>query len=380
MSKHKRKRTAAKKQKRRKPRTCEILTIWGETCRECVSYVSEWCKVCRDNEFGDINSTALAEIRMGKIELPDSIKKGKKEGTVVTGYQGGGQQGGYQYKPCYHKGDDSVYTFSEGGKDLYAASSHGLEERSGKWQLIIDLAHVIKSSWTKKFVETAGKWAGLNNFVWKTAALPSEHLVLDWSDMQPPPVTLDFWLTLWELLPSKTVICCFGGHGRTGTCLASLMIADGVDYYQAVENVRVNHCKKAIETLGQETYLHKLYVEYLRRGIKLIDGKPEHAADLKDLQEDLKWALDHEPTQASSFGDKTKAPAAKVPAPGPALVAQNTKTAAKPDHELLGSKQIGGRTYYQCCVDPKCKDLSCEEPKHLGWVQFGGTGIPQFHD
>lgn len=304
---------------------------------------------------------------MGRINLPDVIggkhaKKGKESAVPGwEGWEGWGNQPTKTYKHCEHKGDVVIYTFSDGGKALYAASSHGLNERSGQWNLIIDLANVVRTGWIRAFIESPGeKWKGLKKFVKQAAPLPSEHLKLDWPDMNPPPVTLDFWLTLWELLPEKSVICCFGGHGRTGTCLASFMIADGVSYYDAVSHVRSTHCAKAIESMTQEIYLHDLYVEYLKRALAIATEAEKPA-----VEERLAYAVTHIPNAADSYGEKQPkhTPKAATTAPvvmGPAL-----------DHEISGIRHVGGRDYYQTCVSPVCKSLNCSLPLHQGWVEVG---------
>jgi protein-tyrosine phosphatase len=47
-------------------------------------------------------------------------------------------------------------------------------------------------------------------------------------------------------------IGCLGGHGRTGTALACLAVLTGTPSADAVEWVRANYCREAIETDQQE--------------------------------------------------------------------------------------------------------------------------------
>jgi len=78
-------------------------------------------------------------------------------------------------------------------------------------------------------------------------------------DMGIPPVGFDFWLELWNLLPQgRTVCCCVGGHGRTGTAIAALILVGSrkkISAKSAIELVRAKHCSKAIESQTQEKYL-----------------------------------------------------------------------------------------------------------------------------
>lgn len=45
---------------------------------------------------------------------------------------------------------------------------------------------------------------------------------------------------------------CIGGHGRTGTLAAALMVHEGVPAEEAITKVRRDYCKHAIETSEQE--------------------------------------------------------------------------------------------------------------------------------
>jgi hypothetical protein len=85
------------------------------------------------------------------------------------------------------------------------------------------------------------------------------HLLrIRWPDMGTIPVGKDFWSLLWSNMPKRTTICCHGGHGRTGTALAALMITvQGTSPSDAIKRVR-EYCPRAIETDGQEDYLHML--------------------------------------------------------------------------------------------------------------------------
>lgn len=86
-------------------------------------------------------------------------------------------------------------------------------------------------------------------------------LELNWRDMGIPPVGLGFWVQLWALLPmGHTIVCCHGGHGRTGTALAALaLIADPASQAGSmIDMVRADHCLSAIETSDQESYIFSL--------------------------------------------------------------------------------------------------------------------------
>jgi protein-tyrosine phosphatase len=94
-----------------------------------------------------------------------------------------------------------------------------------------------------------------NGRVQRWARTGPEILLVDWPDQGTVPVeTLDaacFW-ALKRIREGGTVdLGCIGGHGRTGTMAAALLVYTGTDPIEAAKQVRREHCKKAIETKGQ---------------------------------------------------------------------------------------------------------------------------------
>lgn len=285
---------------------CDTLFVFdeemiGEFCQEQILHKGH-VRVCS----GTLR--AWVETKKGAmIKLPDQLKSTKHTPQQQTGWNGtsaygGGGTGGYTYKSCKHTGEKVVFEYK--GKKLFGANSSSLNEYSGMWGLIIDLAGIVSSlGHTSAFVgdwKTTEKYkAALSPLTVQGKVVPSEYLRLNWTDMGVPPVGLAFWLKLWEMIPEKTVMGCMGGHGRTGTALASFMISAGVDYYTAVQTVRTEHCEKAIENLAQEKYLHNLYLENLYMLAADADTTGE---ELIELEKDIAYAKAHVPTQQSSYG------------------------------------------------------------------------------
>lgn len=88
-----------------------------------------------------------------------------------------------------------------------------------------------------------------------------EILRLDWRDMSVPPVGLNFWREMWKLIPDgHTIFCCMGSHGRTGTALASMVLASNpkVSSGESMQMIWDRHCEDAIETDSQMEYLRRL--------------------------------------------------------------------------------------------------------------------------
>jgi hypothetical protein len=117
-----------------------------------------------------------------------------------------------------------------------------------------------------------------------------KEIQLDWPDYGVVNLPLDFWVKLLKYLEEnqlKMLVFCLGGHGRTGTALA-IMMCLSLDYTpkQAIAWINRHYCSSAVETLGQEQYVDKIYKEYK----KLIKEKVEvEASEVKpDAKSDIK--------------------------------------------------------------------------------------------
>lgn len=315
------------------------------------------------------------------IELPERLRKKKAK----TSYYGGT---GYTYEKCVHYGDKVV--FEKDGKKLYAASGGGLKdairEGKGKWDLIIDLANNITAT---SFISarSSKRFEPLKAYTYGAGQIKSEVLQLDWPDMGIAPATIDFWRNLWEMLPEKTVVACMGGHGRTGTCLAALMIASGEAYEDAVKHVRKMHCKEAVESHSQESYLHRLYCDLLTQLIADPDNgltKEETA----ELQAELEAAKASAPTGFSGHKKYADHGGNSVPVWGTVGAGTKTdppkKSAVEDAQELLdretGWRHSGNIIEVYVCVEKTCTlGEKCVTQSHMGWTPFDPETQPWAH-
>jgi hypothetical protein len=187
---------------------------------------------------------------VGKAWNPSSTYKASNyapaTGTAGAYNQYGGGTGAY-IKACKHDGDDIVWTYRE--TDFTVANRTYCDIWNA--DIILDLNRNIQH---EGFVESGpARFLALNAHF--TVA---EVVHLDWPDMTAPPAPLKFWEGMLETLtekPGKVMISCHGGHGRSGTALAALMVASGISGSKAIEMVRGDHCKNAIETAAQEDYI-----------------------------------------------------------------------------------------------------------------------------
>lgn len=172
-------------------------------------------------------------------------------GTTKVGSDAGWSSGWNTFpkKTCSHYGIKPVATLRSSAT-LYVANARNLSV--SYTDLILDLAGSAEG-YLNGFVRGSQRFRALNELV----HMP-EIVRLMWDDYDIPPVGLDFWLAMLPLLDGHVTITCIGGHGRSGTAVAALLVADGWDAQKAIDHVRQTHCELAIETRYQEEYVLSL--------------------------------------------------------------------------------------------------------------------------
>jgi hypothetical protein len=223
------------------------------------------------------------------------------KGSGYGGYQvsaGGVVSGQSKEKSCTHDGSEVVYVVPGTGTNLLAAQKTYAKEAAYICDLVIDCGAHISTGSTGSFVRAVGtvgkeqreKIEGLNDLIMVLPPIAS----LDWPDQGIPAGGLAFWHGLVGILPNpgNVLVCCIGGHGRTGTAIASIVIATqpGITAKAAIDYVRARHCKHAVESLAQERYLCALAlrareVAQQMKALAKADGHPpnfsETAASVK---------------------------------------------------------------------------------------------------
>lgn len=112
-----------------------------------------------------------------------------------------------------------------------------------------DMGVYVSNQWARMF-------PGLHGI---GIAVPSTYkaIICDWPDFGVVVVNDLRWLVLYTVECIKAGmdvdIGCHGAHGRTGTLLACVIAyLEGCTADAAIKATRERHCKKAIETKGQE--------------------------------------------------------------------------------------------------------------------------------
>ncbi|MFF8189780.1 protein phosphatase [Streptomyces bobili] len=92
-------------------------------------------------------------------------------------------------------------------------------------------------------------------------AVPWEARWIRWPDFRLPADRADARTALTEAwrraADDRLEVACGGGRGRTGTALACLAVLDGVPAAEAVEFVRRNYDRHAVETPWQRRYVRR---------------------------------------------------------------------------------------------------------------------------
>lgn len=176
-----------------------------------------------------------------------------------VGSAGGGSTGFTSVPKCRH-GPTPVIQDPETGL-VYHASSYG-HGPTWKGDLWITLSG--ESAKDPTFAE-GWKAEKFNKLV----TTPDNYLDLDWPDYKEPPVPLKFFKMLHqEIVKAKfknVLISCMGGHGRTGTALAAILVAAfNYEPEDAVDFVHTNYCEEAIESRAQFEYLGAKYETFVK--------------------------------------------------------------------------------------------------------------------
>jgi len=164
----------------------------------------------------------------------------------------------YKAKLCKHLYDP--FDLGDGTK-VYATAKRDIGFKVDPRETDqIDCAVYLDTQWIK------------SNLLWTNGRMPKDYrlgpefLFVDWPDMGVVPLEILDQAVRWANHRMDQGLRlgtgCIGAHGRTGSFLAALLIQRGASASEAIEKVRKDHCKHAIETTSQEEMVSK-YETYL---------------------------------------------------------------------------------------------------------------------
>jgi hypothetical protein len=163
------------------------------------------------------------------------------------------------YTSCKTKHDRSTVFHLDGGLDIYASAYRDIKYRMDER---VNIGVYMYDSWGVGSLVSPGLDAP-----WAPEVL-TQQVLLEWPDFGTPDleytplVDIVKWM-LDQLAAGKTLETgCMGGHGRTGTMLACLLVAQGIPPGTALERVRKDHCTKAVENEKQGQFVAQFYKLY----------------------------------------------------------------------------------------------------------------------
>jgi hypothetical protein len=255
----------------------------GDSCAECLERVEEheivrWVSTCKKYTPKDysedarvVNQEALKQIGNTGTMTPEEVQKRINEwkkkngvsdvpglsvysntsGTVPKTPIGGSYGGsGTLYSNCWHKPQKVI-----DGKhwEVWAGTKNDCTAHVFKFDVILNVSNGLA---TVPQHEIPFKWAQ------KYTNQQTKEIMLDWPDQGVPVIDPHFWTDLKNHLSStksKMLTFCMGGHGRTGTAVACLLVACGWKPVDAKNWIWRHYCKEAIETAQQESYIDEVY-------------------------------------------------------------------------------------------------------------------------
>jgi hypothetical protein len=157
----------------------------------------------------------------------------------------------YFVSRCFHKPEK---VFDIDGVEYYAADEDGADSFNG--DVMINLTRI-----------THNPIHFMPSQLSRHLDIPYQEIMIPWPDYGIPRVKVSFWKALHTIARrkkwKKVCIHCGHGHGRTGTALSALLVANlGYSAIDAVDIVRTNHCEDTVESPDQCTYLQNIDEHY----------------------------------------------------------------------------------------------------------------------
>lgn len=184
---------------------------------------------------------------------------------------------------CTHKpGTTPTVTFERDGSPIrmWIGNMSGAKATRDTFHYIVDCGDIFSSWNIPDKILTGDKELAEDLLQYTESPEVTRILKIDWDDRQAPKVLPEFWNQLNDRIVGDIMTCCVGGHGRSGTSFACLLLVNAPDYdaLDAIVHIRAVHCPRAIESIVQHEYIDKV-AEYLGR-----KGNSKEASTIKDYK------------------------------------------------------------------------------------------------
>lgn len=159
---------------------------------------------------------------------------------------------GYTYWKCVHQ---PFEVLSGEGWSINGGTKETCRSSVDSYDVIMNLTGITMKERHEIPIPELKKWADYHQ--------KFTEVLLDWPDYGEVSLPFGFWQDMYKYITEnkkRLLVVCTGGHGRTGTALACLLVMSGLNAKDAVEWLRTNYCKDAVETTVQFKY-----IEYIER-------------------------------------------------------------------------------------------------------------------
>lgn len=209
-------------------------------------------------EYAQASAEANRQLDKTKHSINKSISQLQLPGVNQTKQTHAGFSGwnkveyGYRFTSCTHNPQHVIA--GRTGWGVWAGKKEDCKNRANEYDIVLNLTwttikqiHKIPVPELKEFESYGNKYT---------------EIQLDWPDYGTIDLPRKFWEKLIKYLMDnrlRMLVFCQGGHGRTGTAIATLMVvALGYTPLEAVTWLRKNYCRSAVETQGQYVYVKRM--------------------------------------------------------------------------------------------------------------------------
>jgi protein-tyrosine phosphatase len=227
----------------------ESVEAWSAPDDRPNSYLSD--------EYAKANTEASKQVGTGNTTDIKTYKdhtkgQGSSQSAITTPNTSGTWEG---WKPttkvCTHR---PQHVIAGDGWGVWAGKRLDVRYNAADFDLVINLTYSsVKQTHVIPIPELQ---------TWEDHHASFTEMLLDWPDFGVVTLPRKFWEQLIaHVIENKmrVLVFCEGGHGRTGTAVACMMVvALDMKPDKAMEWIRKNYCFEAIESLAQEQYIRRV--------------------------------------------------------------------------------------------------------------------------
>jgi hypothetical protein len=229
-----------------KARRCEECQTLQHSTRYVEPYEGWLCEECFSSGESDMweDLDFNHETETTWENLPGNSPTTASSGKALWGYP-------VAQRHCAHNG--TPFTLP-GGLKVHLSGSMNRKETKPKPTVAV----YLDGSWLRGSI-LSNSMLGMR---WPKQESEPHVVYLSWPDFGVVPVQQlqEVIQWAWEQVREGAIleIGCLGGHGRTGTFVAGMMVENGLPPKEAISRIRSGYCSKAIETWAQEKLLDRL--------------------------------------------------------------------------------------------------------------------------